>query len=158
MKHVVTALMILLVFAPKAADAAPCSAPAAPAALVPDGSPHAFVVDGKQRSEIPVNQAYPAAPKPPHAGLFGMWTSFTMRMVYSIKGHSSSVTASGTPTIEISVVGVPWADPAHITPVIIRLQANADQRVVGSQDTKVGTFSGEQTTYPFADVSATGRL
>lgn len=148
------------------AFAAPAPSPSAPAAnQTSTGSPHVFVVDGNKQTEIGQIWAQAFMADHSHAGLVPS-NHFTERMEYFLANVPSGV-APPSASFEVDIRSVPWADPAHITPVIILLQQkDGHDHVVGSQTTTVTLSSQVQTTDPIADdrvaatvsVIATGRF
>jgi len=111
---------------------------------------HVFLVSGTKQTEIQPSQAQVFLADKPHPGLL-MPTNVTLHMIYFLPDAPASV-APAAAAFEVSIVGVPWADPAHITPVIIRLGSkNGHDHVFGSQASHTSVFTGANTADPLAD-------
>jgi len=155
---------VFISIAPALAEPSP--SPSAQAAnQTSAGNPHVFVVDGNKQTEIGQIWAQAFLADHSHPGLVPS-NHFTERMEYFLPNAPTGV-ASPSASFEVDIRSVPWADPAHITPVVIRLQQkDGHDHVVGSQTTTITLSSQVQTTDPIADervdatvsVIATGRF
>jgi hypothetical protein len=132
------------------AIAAPTQAPQAPANSNFSSSPHVFVVAGSGQTEIPVTMAQQFLASQSRGILF-MPTNVTTRMGYFLP-QAPAFVSPPTSAFEVNIAGVAWADPAHIIPVIIRLQsAKGHEHVIGTQSTRTAVFTSVSTIDPIAD-------
>jgi hypothetical protein len=141
------------------AKAAPAPPPAPSTDLSFSSSPHVFLVKGSTQTEIPVSaaQEFMAGQS---RGFFFIPKNVTTRMGFYLPGAPAFV-APPAPAFDVNIAGVSWADPAHITPVIIRLQTmSGHEHVIGSQATSSAVLTSVSTIEPLADdrVSVTVRL
>jgi hypothetical protein len=114
------------------------------------GSPHVFVVAGTKHTEIGQVWAQAFMADHSHPGLVPS-SHFTERMEYFLPAAPAGV-APPSASFDVDIRSVPWADPAHVIPVVIRLQQkDGHDHVVGSQTTTVSVYSQVQTTDPIAD-------
>ena len=132
------------------AIAAPTPPPASPSDLNYSSNPHVSMVAGSAQTEIPVGMAQQFLASQSR-GVFFMPTNVTTRMSFFLPDAPSFVSPS-TPAFEVDIAGVPWADPSHIIPVILRLQsAKGHEHVIGTQTTNTSVFTSVSTIDPIAD-------
>ena len=132
------------------AIAAPTPPPASPSDLNYASNPHVSMVAGSTQTEIPVGMAQQFLASQSR-GVFFMPTNVTTRMSFFLPDAPSFVSPS-TPAFEVDIAGVPWADPSHIVPVILRLQSSkGHEHVIGTQTTNTSVFTTVSTIDPIAD-------
>lgn len=132
------------------AIAAPIQPPAPPSNSSYSSSPHVFMVAGSTQTEIPVGMAQQFLANQSRGILF-MPTNVTTRMGYFL-AQAPAIVSPSTPAFEVNIAGVSWADPAHIVPVIIRLQSTkGHEHVIGTQTTNTAVFTSVSTVDPITD-------
>ncbi len=144
------ALSTSTLFSIATVQADPSPTASAQAAYQSAGSPLVFVVAGSKQTEVSQVWAQAFMADHSHPGLLPS-NHFTERMEYFLAAAPSAVAPSSA-SFDVDITSVPWADPAHIIPVVIRLlQKDGHDHVVGSQTTTVSVSSQVQTTDPIAD-------
>jgi hypothetical protein len=132
------------------AIASPTPTPAPPPASNFSSSPHVFMIAGTAQTEIPVGMAQQFLASQSRGILF-MPTNVKTRMCYFLPQAPAFASPTG-PAFEVNIAGVSWADPAHIIPVIIRLQnTKGHDHVIGTQTTSTAVFTSVSTIDPIAD-------
>lgn len=138
----------LLNLAPAIAE--PTQPPAPPSNSNYSSSPHVYMVAGSTQTEIPVGMAQQFLASQSRGILF-MPTNVTTRMGLFLP-QAPAVVSPSIPAFEVDIAGVSWADPAHIVPVIIRLQSTkGHDHVIGTQSTSTAVFTSVSTINPIAD-------
>lgn len=146
--YVAIASAVLVSLAPAVAAPTPSLVP--PSNSSYSSSPHVYMVAGSTQTEIPVGVAQQFLASQSR-GVFFMPTNVTTRMGVFLPQAPAFVSPS-TPSFEVDIAGVSWADPAHIAPVIIRLQSTkGHDHVIGTQTTSTAVFTSVSTIDPIAD-------
>jgi hypothetical protein len=78
-------------------------------------------------------------------------TNIPSHMQFALKGAHAGVTTSGSPAFEMDIANAYMIDPAHFTPVILRLHPDGDRRIIGTQTSNSNIATSTTTVDPIAD-------